>query len=266
MRKFVLIACMALFSLALGAQGIPVCKEVPFQDGEKIEMVLMYKWGLVNTEVGSVYTTLEQDADVFRASCLLRTAPFFDAFYKMRENFQGVFTVDGHRPLEATRDTYQNGYTANNHFRFDWDAGVVHAQTSYNGKDPDYNDFSLEGLPRDVVTLIFHFRNMDFSHSKAGDQAFVPCIVDDELITLRVTCQGKDDIKVRRQGRFHANRFSCTVVSGHIFEGDQEVQVWVSDDDNHLPLAIMLPLRMGTMWVWLRKTENLKNEITSRYQ
>lgn len=261
-----LIACMALFSLALGAQGIPVCKEIPFQDGEKLEMVLMFKWGLVNTEVGSVATSLEQDGDVFHASCLLRTAPFFDAFYKMREHFQSVFTVDGVRPLEAVRDTYQNGYTANNFFQFDWDAGVVHAQTSYNGKDPDFKDIPLDCLPRDVVTLIYHFRDMDFSNVEVGEKAFVPCIVDDELITLRVTCLGNDDIKVRRLGKFHANRFSCTVVSGHLFEGDQEVQVWVSDDGNHMPLAIMLPLRMGTMWLWLKKTENLKHEVTSRIQ
>lgn len=261
MRKIVLIAASMLLSLALYAQGIPSCGELPFKGGEKINMVLMFKWGLVNTEVGLVSTTLEQADAGYHASLQLRTAPFFDAFYKMREHFQSTFAEDGLRPLESSRDTYQNGYTANNRFVYDWNAGVIHAQTAYNGKEPQTKDVSLKGrLPYDVVTLIYHFRNLEWGSSKPGESSIVPCIVDDEVIDLRVTYLGPDRIKVRKLGRYNANRFSCTVVAGHLFEGDQEVQVWVSDDDNHLPLAIMLPLKMGTMWLWLKGWEGLKYE------
>lgn len=265
MRRFLVITASLLLSLALHAQGIPVCKEAPFQDGEKLELVLMYKWGLVNTEVGQVSASLEQTDAVYKASLKLKTAPFFDAFYKMREHFQSVFTVDGQRPLEAFRDTYQNGYTAKNHFLYDWKAGVIHARTAYNGEDPQTKDVSLKGkMPYDVVTLIYHFRNMEWGACKSGEKSIVPCIVDDAVIDLQVTYRGKDRIKVRKLGRFNATRFSCTVVAGHLFEGDQEVQVWVSDDDNHLPLAIMLPLKMGTMWVWLKGWDGVKQEVTSR--
>ena len=264
MRKIFVTVSTLLLSLALYAQGIPVCKEAPYQDGEKLELVLMFKWGLVNTEVGLVSASLVQADDVYHASLQLKTAPFFDAFYKMREHFQSVFTVDGQRPLEATRDTYQNGYTAKNRFRFDWNAGVIHARTAYNGKEPETKDVPLKGLPYDVVTLIYHFRNLEWNSCKPGEPHFVSCIVDDETIDLRVTYQGHDRIKVRKLGRFDANRFSCTVVAGHLFEGDQEVQVWVSDDDNRLPLAIMLPLKMGTMWVWLKGWDALKYDVSSK--
>lgn len=265
MRKILVIALTVLLSLPLGAQGIHLCKEAPFQDGEKLEMVLMFKWGLVNTEVGSVSTSITQSGNLFHASCQLRTAPFFDAFYKMREHFQSDFTVDGHRPVVATRDTYQNGYTANNRFRFDWKAGVIHANLAYSGKEPETKDIPLNGKkPYDVVSLIYLFRNMEWDGCKKGESSIVPGIVDDQVIDLRVTYQGPDKIKVRKQGQFSANRFSCTVVAGHLFEGDQEVQVWVSDDENHIPLAIMLPLKMGTMWLWLKKWDGLKYDLTSK--
>ena len=264
MRKLLLIACTALLSLAIRAQGIPLCTESPFKDGEKLELGLMFKWGLVNTEVGLVSVSLDQADDQYQASLKLKTAPFFDAFYKMREHFQSVFTVDGQLPLEATRDTYQNGYTANNHFWFDWKAGVVHAQTSYNGQEPQTKDVPLKGKPYDVISLIYYFRNLEWSACASGESSIVPCIVDDEIIDLQVTYRGPERIKVRKLGRFSANRFSCTVVAGQLFAGDQEVQVWVSADDNHLPLAIMLPLKMGTMWVWLKKWDGLKYEITSK--
>lgn len=264
MRKLLVIAGIVLSSLALHAQDIPFCKELPFQAGEKLELGLMFKWGPVNTEVGLVSTLLEEADGTYHASLNLRTAPFFDAFYKMRESFQSDFSVKTGRPLKASRDTYQNGYTAQNQFNFDWKAGVIHARTSYNGSDPESMDVPLKGNPYDVVTLIYHFRNLDWDSCTSGESSIVPCIVDKSVIDLRVTYLGKDRIKVRKLGRYSANRFSCTVVAGHLFEGDQEVQVWVSDDENHLPLAIMLPLKMGTMWVWIKGWNGLKFDSTSK--
>jgi hypothetical protein len=68
-----------------------------------------------------------------------------------------------------------------------------------------------------------------------------------------VTYWGQEEFKVRRLGKYKALRFSCTVVAGALFAGDQELQVWFSDDNRHLPLAVMVPLKVGTMWGWLKK-------------
>ena len=99
-----LTACTALLSLALSAQGLPLMEESVFQDGEVVSMSVMFKWGAINTEVAQASLTLEQETDCYHATLAARTAPFFDVFYKIRENFQSRFALEDFRPMEAIRD------------------------------------------------------------------------------------------------------------------------------------------------------------------
>lgn len=259
MRKFVLIACfMALFSLALGAQGIPVCKEVPFQAGERISMGVTFKWGAINAEVAQAYLLLEQEEDCYHATMAARTAPFFEVFYKIRENFQSRFAVDDFRPMEAIRDTYESGYTATNHFIYDWDAGFIRAEVSYRGAAPEYKEIPLENFAFDIVTLFYYLRNQDWTQAEDGQACYVPFAIDDEVFSVRITYQGKEKLKVRKMGVYRGIHLSCTVVAGVLFTGEQELQVWLSDDDNRVPLALMVPLKVGTLWAWFKGAEGLK--------
>ena len=251
-----------LLSLALQAQGLPLCQESPFVAGERIDMGIMFTWGAVNTEVAQASLRLEtvpyQQDSVFHAVCAVKSAPFFDVFYKMRENFESWFTPEEHKPLEARRNTIQNSYTATNHFIYDWDARVIKADVCFDGREPQQKDLKMKGMSYDIVTLIYHLRNVDWRSAQTGKAYTVPFAIDDAVSELRVTYKGPEVFKVRRLGKKNAIRFSCTVVAGALFEGDQELQVWFSADDRHVPLAVMVPLKMGTMWAWLKSWEGLK--------
>ena len=264
MRQFFLIGCSILVSWALHAREIPFCKEEPFQAGERIEMAILYKWGAINTEVAQASMVLEQEENGYHATMAARTAPFFDVFYRIRENFQSRFSLKGFRPMEAIRDTYENGYTATNHYIYDWDAGIIRAELSFRGSAPECKEIPLKSLSFDMVTLVYYIRNLDWGMVEAGQVCQLPFAIDNDVFNISITCRGQENLKVRRMGRFRAMRLSCSVVAGVLFEGDQEIQVWFSDDDNHLPLAVMVPLKMGTMWAWLKRCENLKNPITAK--
>lgn len=262
MRKLILSALPLLLSLALGAQGLPACGEAPFQAGERINMGIMFKWGAVNTEVAQASLKLEAvpyKADtVYHATCAVKSASFFDVFYKMRENFQTWFTIGEIRPLEASRNTLQNSYTATNHYIYDWPAKVIRADVCFDGGDLQQKNLKMKGMSYDIVSLIYHLRNVDWKSAQEGKTYTVPFAIDDAVSELCVTYYGPEVLKVRKLGKKKAIRFSCTVVAGALFEGDQEMQVWFSADDSRIPLAVMVPLKMGTMWGWLKSCEGIK--------
>lgn len=271
MRKALFSICMLLVSLSLSGQGIPLCKETPFQAGETVEMGVMFKWGAVNTEVGRARLTLEtvpygpDSTLVGHAHCGIKSAPFFDVFFKMRENFQTWFTLDELRPLEAIRDTYENGYSATNHYIYDWEAGFIRADVSFYGDAPKHYDLPVQGMSNDIVSLIYSLRAVDWTSCREGEPVEVPFAIDDSIFQVKVTYQGREDFKVRRIGWCRALRFSCSVVAGALFAGDQQLQVWFSDDANHLPLAVMAPLKVGNMWAWLKSWDGLKAPFEARY-
>ena len=250
MKKLLLIGCTLLLSLTLCAQEV-----------ENITMGIMYKWGIVNTEVAQASLTLEKaGADKFHGRMAVKSAPFFDVFYKMRENFQSWFMAEDFRPMEFIRDTYEGGYTATNHYIYDWKAGVIHSEVCYNKKEPEKLEIPLQGMSYDLVTLVYYLRSIDWVQTPVDEPRIVPFAIDDTIFQVKVTYRGQERITVRRKGKYDALRFSCTVVAGALFPGDQELQVWFSDDDHHIPLAIMVPLKMGTMWAWLKTWEDHRNE------
>ena len=259
-----LTACTALLSLTLSAQGLPLLENPVFQDGEVVSMSVFFKWGAINTEVALASLTLEEEEDCYHATLAAKTAPFFDVFYKIRENFQSRFALDDFRPMEAIRDTYESGYTATNHFIYDWEAGIIRAEVSYRGAAPEYMEIPLNNLSLDMVTLIYYLRNLDWGNAREGQVCNVPFAIDDAVFNVDATYQGTEIIKVRKLGRFRAMHLSCSVVAGVLFEGDQRLQVWLSDDNNHLPLAVMVPLKVGNVWAWFKGAENLKYSLDSR--
>lgn len=271
MRKGVLIAALLVaFSIQAGAQKgscLPMSGQRAYQNGERFELSLMYKWGAVNTEVAQAVVTLDstrfKGESAYHTRLKVRSMPFFDIFFKMREDFQSWFRPRDLRPLKFIRDTYEGGYTAINNYIYDWPAGVIHADINFENRGPQVMDIPLHDCVYDLPALIYYLRSADFSKMKQGGAYPLSFAIDDAVFDIKLTYKGKETIKVRKVGKVKARHFSCSVVSGAMFEGNQELQVWFSDDGNCLPLAILVPLRIGSVRGWLKSWENLKYPFTA---
>lgn len=254
------LAILAIFvSLAAFGQQrgcIPTTDKYPFKAGEKIDLSLVYKWGAVNTEVAVGIITLDSlsynGIPAYHTNFKVKSAPFFDLFFKMREDFHSWFTADGLRPLKFTRDTYEGGYTATNHYIYDWDANVIHADVNFSTRGDEHYEIPLHPCAYDLPALIFYLRSMDLSRMRAGDKYHLSFAIDDSVFDIILTYHGRQKLNVRRKGRMNSLLFTCTVVSGAMFEGDQELKFWFSDDGHYVPIGVMAPLRVGAVWAWLK--------------
>ena len=60
--------------------------ELPFHAGEKLTIVASYKWGVVNTDVGTITLSLSDGINgsqpQFTARARIQTARFFNTFFK----------------------------------------------------------------------------------------------------------------------------------------------------------------------------------------
>ena len=270
MRKLLTIWCLLLGGLWLASAQEPcfdVPENKPFRSGEDLQFSLMYKWAAVNTEVAVANIKLDslqfQGAPAYHTDFTVKSAPFFDIFFKMREHFQSWFSVEDLRPVRFSRDTYEGGYTATNLYNYDWAAGVIHADVNFNGNGPQQMDIPLQGCAYDLPALIYSLRTLDMASMKVGSKKPLRFAIDDAVFDIRITYKGVETRKVKRVGKVKVHHFSCSVVSGAMFEGDQELQVWFSADENKIPVAVMAPLRVGAVWAWVKKYGNLKYPFTA---
>lgn len=257
MRRWLLIWAM-LLPLAAGAQHkLPASCHHPFQAGENKTYTLLYKWGAVLTEVGTATLQLDslqfESTPAYKTTLRVQSNSFFDLFFKMREEFFSWFAADNLRPLKYSRDTFEGGYMATNLYDYDWEQGVIHADINFESRGRQILDIPLKDGVRDLPSLIYSLRSVDYGRLVPGRVYPLAFAIDDKVFDVKLTYKGKETVKVRKLGKVPAHHFSCSVVQGAMFEGNQELQYWLSDDPSHLLLGLMAPLRVGGVWAWVKK-------------
>lgn len=270
MKKSVAVVITLLLGtiIPLFAQNcLPMGKIRAFQPGEKLSFSLIYKWGAVQTEVGqavfSVDSTSFKGQPAYHSSLKVKSLPFFDVFFKMREHFQGWVSTDNLRPLKFIRDTHEGNYTATNLYYYDWNSKVINADVMCDWKALRTIQIPLKDCVFDIGSILYYCRCMDVSKLKVGAKYPLSFAIDDQVYDVALTYRGKETIKAKKLGKVRCMKFTCSVVSGQMFSGDEEFLLWISDDGNRLPIGFMAPLRVGAVRGWLYDYENLKTPFSS---
>jgi hypothetical protein len=88
--------------------------------------------------------------------------------------------------------------------------------------------------------------------------------IDDEVYNVHFVFYGKDVIDVKGLGRVNAVKFSARLIAGEIFNGDTDVMIWISDDENRVPVYFEAPILVGTASGRMSGFEGLKYPLNIR--
>lgn len=282
LRKITILLCMRLVCCQLHAQENPDLKgtacipvrslseeRLAFQAGERMDFVLHYKWGAINTDVGTATVKLDtltfNGEKAFLCSAYGRTTRMFDLFFKVREDFKSWFTVNGLRPLKFTRDTYEGGYEARNTYHYAWKAAEPHiAADVYSSKRGMKNmQLPLTPCTFDLPALFFFARNMDFDVVEPGKKYPMTFAIDDDVYNVYFILYGPETIKVKGLGTVKTVKFAAKLLEGEVFKGEEDMLIWVTDDENRLPVYFEAPLLVGTATGRMTGWDGLKHPFTS---
>lgn len=243
--------------------------KLAFQAGEKLDFVLHYRWGAINSDVG--YGTVKLDdvrfngKDAFLCSVYGQTTKFFDFFFKVREDFKSWFTRDGLVPLKFTRDTYEGGYEARNIYLYDRNAAEPHISADLNSSKRGQRSMELPLTPCtfDLPSLFFFARNMDFDVVDPGRKYPMTFAIDDDVFNVYFILYGRETLKVKGLGTVKTIKFAAKLLEGEVFKGEEDMLIWVTDDENRLPVYFEAPLLVGKATGRMTSYEGLKHPFTS---
>ena len=267
-----LVILALLIAISAGAQDryscIPFSSRQVFDAGETLTFGVSYKWGAVNTEVAyasiSLSETKQGSESVLYSDVVARTAPFFDVFFKIREHFEGWFQRGTLTPQKAIRDTHEGTYAAYNLYNYDWEERIIHAFVDMTSTGPKNVEIPLVDCVCDVPSLVYVLRQADVSRMEVGKRYGLNFAIDDTIFHIYLTRMGQETIKAKGIGKVRCNRLHCSVVEGAVFDGGQEVKIWLSDDADQVPVAFWAPLRVGAMRGTLKSHQGLLHGFTAR--
>jgi hypothetical protein len=92
---------------------------------------------------------------------------------------------------------------------------------------------------------------------KPGEFVAIDMFFDDETTKFRLKFLGRENIRTKF-GIVQTMIFRPLVQSGRVFKEEESLTVWISDDENRLPIRIKASLVVGSLKADLEAFKGLK--------
>ena len=89
-------------------------------------------------------------------------------------------------------------------------------------------------------------------------------VIDDDVYNFYFILLGKEVKKIKGLGTFNTLKFAVKLVAGTVFTGKDDMFIWVTDDENKVPLLFESPIIVGRVQGRLTGYSNLKSPLTSK--
>jgi len=84
---------------------------------------------------------------------------------------------------------------------------------------------------------VYYARTLNISGLKKDEKIPIRLIIDDSMYTIHIRFLGKEIIENRDGNKYRCVKFAAKMIQGTIFRGEEDVVVWVTDDDNRIPFT-----------------------------
>lgn len=257
MKRFTtLLTLLGLLVLAVSFTAVK--QEDAFTTGEFFKFRIHY--GLVNAG----YATLEvkeavrNNKKVHHVIGKGYTVGMTKFFFKVQDDYQSIFDKQTGQPYQYLRKIDEGGYTKNQEGFFNQTKNTILVKDYKNNTE---KTFSVPENVQDIVSSFYYLRNHPKIDKLAvGESILIDMFFDDEVFKFKLKYLGREDIDTKF-GIIPTMVFRPYVQSGRVFKEQESLTVWISDDDNKMPIRIKASLAVGSLKADLDGFKGLKNSF-----
>ncbi|MFC2101458.1 DUF3108 domain-containing protein [Bacteroidota bacterium] len=256
----VILLAVLLHSSPLFSQELAPVKNEAFTHGEYLEYRVYYDsyvTGKVTAGIAIAEVKFESQEVNGRPTYHLigtgRTKGAFNLFYKVDDRFESFVDRELLIPWKFTRRTKEGDYEYDDDVKFNQFTGT-YSSTRKNRTMP-------KGT-QDLISSLYVARTYDISNAEPGDDFPINFLLDDSIYFSVIRYIGKEDVKLEL-GTFRCLRFQPLVVTGNVFSQPYPMDIWITDDKNHIPLLIKSAVIIGSVKLELTEYKGLANPLTS---
>lgn len=254
MKKVILILFLPLLAFIQPSEFRKI-ENKAFGLGEKLTFDVNYGFvtaGIATFSIPEIRTIAGRK--VYRIKFEVNTVPAFDPFFKVRDRYETYLDVEGIFPWRFEQHIREGKYTRDFSAFFDQRRNL--AKTSEGV-------FKVPPYVHDIVSAFFYVRTLDFSNFKKGDKLKLQNFYKDRTYDLEVLYHGKEVVTVK------AGKFRCIVVEplvqeGGLFKSEGSILIWLTDDDNKMPVKVKTKVVIGAIDSELTAYENLKSPLKAK--
>jgi len=177
-----------------------------------------------------------------------KTAGAFDILYKVRNRYETYVDEKTLMPYFYTENRHESNYKHTDNVTFNHGDEKITAAKGV---------FPFKGKVFDFLSAYYFSRNIDVSKLKIGDTFDLKYFLEDGVHVLSITYVGKEKVD-SDLGEFNCLKFNPTIIPGRVFRRNSKLYLWITDDQNRIPVKAHVELVVGSVTMDLTAARDLK--------
>lgn len=228
-----------------------------FKKGEWLRFKMSYSGFL---KAGNATLTVDEDTihgkKVFHVVGKGWTTGLIKWFFKVNDTYESFIDKETHKPYKFVRNISEGGYKINRAVSFDYAKDTATIQ-----------DFKLQtvtkapiGNIQDMLSMFYFLRNQNVKNLKPNDEISVDLFIDAKTFPFKLRFLGEEILKTRF-GKIKTLRFRPAVQAGRVFKENESVTIWITADENKIPIKMKASLAVGSLRAELDAYKGLANSF-----
>jgi hypothetical protein len=226
-----------LGSFALWAQN----GSSSFKEGEYLKYKIHY--GLLNAGFTSLEIRETEDENTLHAIGKGWTTGMVGMIFSVDDNYETFFDKETHQPKHFIRKVNEGGYTKDKEIFFDF---KKHRARVVNHKKETDSTYFIQNDVKDMLQSFYYVRSINFDPYAENDTIDVRMFFDEQMYTVKVLVLGRERLKTKF-GEIDCIVIRPLVQEGRVFKDEENVTLWVSDDQNKIPVRIKASILVGSV-------------------
>lgn len=233
---------------------LPLMNKNAFKRGEMLTFRMHY--GIIDAGVATLGITDEAKEvagrKTFHVVGLGESRGAFDFFYKVRDRYETYIDEKSIIPWIFLRHVNEGGYKIEQSYVFNHYSEKVNVGEGQT--------FPIEPNMQDMLSAFYFARNLDLSAAKPGEIYAINCFMDKEVWPLKVKFIGRETITTEL-GTFKCLKYRPIVQKGRVFKHEEDLNIWITDDKNHIPILGQADVVVGSIKAELKDYKGLANPL-----
>ena len=198
-------------------------------------------------------------------SAVGRTYRSYEWFYKIRDYYDTFVDKSTLLPDVSIRNINEGKYRLYDEITFDQNNSEAVSLRGKTKESAELTNYKIDPCMHDLLSIFYYTRNLNFNDLSEGDIIPIKIFIDKETWPLQLKFRGKNENKrIKGLGKYNTIKFGPEVIEGYYFKKGTEMNVWVSDDENKIPLLIESPVSVGSVKVVLKEYKGLRHDMEAK--
>lgn len=221
-----------------------------FQAGESltydlyITLAVTVKGGYANLTTRS---TTYDGKDAYKMTLVSESQGFARKVFALDDTLACFMTKDL-VPLAYHKDAHEGGDYTKERFKYSYSGSGVKINTvrHKNGSFRFDENLDFSGCTYDLMSILFYARTLDYTNMAKGEETTVNFVSGKDKVSMKIVYDGKEEMKANDKNKYNCMKLTLYIYDDAFEGGKEAMKVYISDDDNRLPIRLDTKLKVGS--------------------